>query len=380
MKKELTQQQFQELYNQFLAMMNEKQPKKRRPRKRPNGSGTINFLGKERKKPWQPIITLGYDDETGKQIRKALPTCETREQAQEQLDLYNLMHKGYVSKKDAIKLQQKTAPTFSEIYHRLMQEKEYSSSEATLKRHKASFNVLKELHDMPIDTIDLNILQPLFDNLSTYSKKSLTQFKTIVSQCFRYAMKYDYVQKNYSEFISLNKYKEVEAMHKAVSKNDIKKIYKISKKDDFAKIILIYIYTGLRANELLELKIENVHLEENYLVGGKKTKAGTNRVVPIHPCIHPFFSNKNVIYLINRHYSNLFTALKKFNQTYNTDFKFHDFRHTFATLCTEYDLNDYYAKCIIGHAHNDITKDVYTHANIERLKLEMNKIPSPTDM
>ena len=53
----------------------------------------------------------------------------------------------------------------------------------------------------------------------------------------------------------------------------------------------------------------------------------------------------------------------------------YDARHTFATLCNEYELNDYLVKKMMGYSCKDLTKDVYTHASIERLVNEVNKLP-----
>lgn len=56
---------------------------------------------------------------------------------------------------------------------------------------------------------------------------------------------------------------------------------------DFIDTILILIYTGMRVGELLDIKVENVHINEKYMVGGSKTEAGKNRVIPFHERIVP---------------------------------------------------------------------------------------------
>lgn len=57
----------------------------------------------------------------------------------------------------------------------------------------------------------------------------------------------------------------------------------------------------------------------------------------------------------------------------------YDARHTFATLCNEFELNDYLVKKMMGHSCKDLTKDVYTHASIERLVNEVNKLPGKNE-
>ncbi len=55
---------------------------------------------------------------------------------------------------------------------------------------------------------------------------------------------------------------------------EIKKIWEIVEDVPFADMILIEIYTGFRPIEMAEIKNKNVHLDENYIIGGTKTQAG----------------------------------------------------------------------------------------------------------
>lgn len=58
--------------------------------------------------------------------------------------------------------------------------------------------------------------------------------------------------------------------------------------DPAVKIILIYISTGFRLNELLKLKKENIDMQARTITGGSKTEAGRDRVVPILDSIFPY--------------------------------------------------------------------------------------------
>ena len=63
-------------------------------------------------------------------------------------------------------------------------------------------------------------------------------------------------------------------------------------------------YTGFRISEFLSLTRFNYHPEYGgYLQGGLKTKAGKNRIVPVHPKIAPYLKRwleKDGDTLINR--------------------------------------------------------------------------------
>ena len=70
------------------------------------------------------------------------------------------------------------------------------------------------------------------------------------------------------------------------------------------------IYTGLRPTELLEIQTENVHLDEKYMVGGMKTEAGKDRIIPLNDKIIPLVKNRydaNKKYLINNKFGNHYT-------------------------------------------------------------------------
>ena len=57
-----------------------------------------------------------------------------------------------------------------------------------------------------------------------------------------------------------------------------------------AMLTMILLFTGMRISELFTLPVTSVHLAEPvpYLQGGLKTRAGRNRIIPIHRRILPF--------------------------------------------------------------------------------------------
>lgn len=55
--------------------------------------------------------------------------------------------------------------------------------------------------------------------------------------------------------------------------------------------ILILIYTGMRISEFLNLNKFQVNLQEMVIVGGLKTDAGRDRIIPIHPKIQKYIIN-----------------------------------------------------------------------------------------
>ena len=145
--------------------------------------------------------------------------------------------------------------------------------------------------------ISLQDLQEIFDN-NKYGHGTKMHMKVLCSKIFEYSVMHRYINRDddYTEYIKLGKTIS-STKHYAFSNKEIRLM--MNDNDDIAKILLIYIFSGLRANELLNIKREDVHIDEvcsddgvervvSYFVTGSKTDAGKNRIVPIHHLIKPF--------------------------------------------------------------------------------------------
>lgn len=99
---------------------------------------------------------------------------------------------------------------------------------------------------------------------------------------YDYAMQNDIIHKNYAEFIVLPA-KEGGAKERFTDL-EMKKIEDAVGSIPFADCVLILCYTGFRINEFLSLvPLSYRHIDGTpVLIGGSKTKAGKDRVVPVH--------------------------------------------------------------------------------------------------
>ena len=98
----------------------------------------------------------------------------------------------------------------------------------------------------------------------------------------RYAMENDVTDKNYAEFIKLPKYEKTEKI--IFTREQLDTLWKHSD-DKRIQVILAMIYMGFRLGEIVALTRESVHLDGGYVIGGIKTEAGTDRVIPFPPAI-----------------------------------------------------------------------------------------------
>lgn len=369
-------------------------------KRRPNGSGTVVKLSGRRRKPFCARVTLDERNPiNGEKKQLVIGTFETYQEALNALSLYSLTKNNTISKKEAMeidpevyqKVQEKMSkkvPTFLDIYYILDKEDFSSLSPHTQNNMHGAIKHLKKLHYLKIDQITLRMIQDVFDEDGS-NHGTQVHMKTICTKVFRYAVVNQYISRDddYTSYIRVPKYEESD-MHRPYTINEILALKKADTPE--AHIMLIFIYTGVRINELLNINRDNIHIDEkcdddgterliSYMITGSKTKAGKNRIVPIHDDIKQYAIDellKPEKRLVDVSYPNFTnrTVLVKVNKLLNTHHTMHDTRKTFATLCQMNNLNVYIRKKVLGHRMNDITFDVYTNESKNRLWTEINKI------
>lgn len=369
-------------------------------KRRPNGSGTVVKLSGRRRKPFCAKVTLDERNLTnGEKKRLVIGTFETYQEALNALSLYSLTVNNTISKKEAMEIDpevyqkvqdkmSKKVPTFLDIYYILDKDEFSLLSPQTQNSMHGAIKHLKKLHYLKIDQITLRMIQDVFDEDGS-NHSTQVHMKTICTKVFRYAVVNQYIERNddYTSYIRIAKYEESD-MHRPYTINEILALKKADTPE--AHIMLIFIYTGVRINELLNINRDNIHIDEkcdddgterliSYMITGSKTKAGKNRIVPIHDDIKQFVIDellKPEKRLVDVTYANFTTrtVLIKVNKLLNTHHTMHDTRKTFATLCQMNNLNVYIRKKVLGHRMNDITFDVYTNESKNRLWTEVNKI------
>lgn len=79
-----------------------------------------------------------------------------------------------------------------------------------------------------------------------------------------YALKYDIYNKDYSTYVDVAKYKDRNPNkldRNKFSKEEVERVWTMQE-DPYYQIVLMLLYNGCRISEFLDLKKENVHLED----------------------------------------------------------------------------------------------------------------------
>lgn len=382
-------------------------PRKTKFKRRANGTLSITKLGGKRAKPYAVRETVKIDF---KQHQKYIGYFETREEALDFINLYILMKKKKINNDQAQNINSELADlalntitpdmlTFGEIFEILVEEKyQYQKN---IRSVKSWFNKFKLIHDVKINKITLQMLQDVFDDVkaSGKGKGTTAHMKSIAMDIFEYAVKHQYISRNddYTSYIDLSykKYKTSDnqdsTRRKAFTIEQIRQIMEMNTIE--SKYALLYIFTGCRPNELMDIDTSKIYIDVDcnddgnlqkvsYMITGSKTEAGRNRIIPIHDIIKPIIIellNAHKSYLVEKktvdpttHYQNLY--FNKLMDQLNLDRVPYACRHTFSTLAKFYKVDEFAKKKIMGHKSNDLTDDVYTDSFINFLYQEIHKI------
>ena len=356
--------------------------KKRKKRMRlPNGIGSVHQIndGKRRRNPWRARVPshIEFNPETGKASQKYINLGYFATEIEAIEALYDYRKNPYTL--------EASVATFADVYEMWSKKKFPTVAKMAQYGYSSSFKHSEALHNMKMRDIRTKDYEGVMMAVSG-GHQTQSKIKTLWLQMNKYAMEHDIVQKDYSSFVS-TKDKAPETTRTDIAKKDIKKLWKeIDKGNELAEIAMIYIYTGLRAMELLEATKANVFLDKRIMIAGKKTDAGKDRRIPIHRCIFPLIEkrmNEDGECLITREVNGKrkpysYTNFSRDNwsglmEKLNMDYTIHCTRHTCATIMREAGIEEDIRKVILGHKSGDIT-DRYTHYSDEMLLGAIDKV------
>lgn len=400
-------------------------------KKRANGKGSAIYLGKNRNKPWGARITIGKDI-NGVAIRYFIDTFETELEALVCLENYHKEpHPIYIKEtiynrivtfpknpyplvavknpqKETIEKITKDNYTFKQLFEEFKKVKLPSTEEAKLEKEKhikpkgkfayhysrgmiTAFNNSKKLYDRVYKDLRTSDFQQFLNNCNK-NYETIRIMKNLYIKLDEYAFQEDIIEKSYAQYITIdNTYRLSKNIKKRTpySYEQIKYLWDIKSenyKEEFIRdMLLLTIYTGCRAEELLFIYTKRIFLDKNYFIAGVKTKAGINREIPIHPDIKSIFKkyynpeNEFLFMMPNGNRANYDYYLYHYKENFIDNHSFlehhtaHDGRHTLRTELEKQNVKQIIINSIIGHSNENVGQDIYTHISIEE-KFEAIKL------
>lgn len=379
-----------------------RKPRKSNKRRRlPNGFGQISeYKNQKLRKPFRVLVTVGKTS-TGRPICKPLKPDSyfpTYNDAYAALVEYN---KNPYDLSPAITVKQLYEKWSDEYFKTL-------NSESSVRTITSAWSYCSAVYDMRVSDIRARHIKGCMDEGTAIIRGKehhptagvKARIKSMFNIMLDYALEYEIVDRNYARTFNVSddiikEKEEVKRGHIPFTEEEIKILWDNVYTKKYTDVILIQCYSGWRPQELGLLQLKNINLEDWTFMGGMKTEAGTNRIVPIHPIVRELVKKRyqeavslESEYLINctdthtHQNSKIFTYdkyQKRFNKIrdelkLNPQHRAHDGRMHFITMAKKYGVDEYAIKYIVGHAISDITEKVYTKREIDWIKVEMEKI------
>lgn len=283
----------------------------------------------------------------------------------------------------------------------------YENYMLNIKTHIAK----SEIGKTELIKINTDILQKFYvsklrgvDGQKVLSNRTVEYIHTLIGGALQQAYKNELIKKNYNEFTVLPKKEEKEIV--PLSTEEIASILRVAKETSMYALIILEVFTGMRKGEILALQWEQVDLENKSVyvkknlcrvnikesTGKKKTELilmppktkKSVRKIPINDEVvqvlreHKDEQNKHkeeykYIYQDNDivfaksdgTFQNPRELLRQFHRILEKagvrKCRFHDLRHTFASLLLQAGETPKIIQELLGHSSIITTMDVYTH-------------------
>ena len=190
----------------------------------------------------------------------------------------------------------------------------------------------------------------------------------------KFALEMDVSTRNYASLLTPD-IAAVVSTKKPSTDEEIQTIWQ-SQSSPWVDSVLFMLYTGFRISEMLGLQIENINLEDGIMQGGIKTKAGKDRIVPIHSKIRHIVERRmkeGGKYLFSHNgkkcgdstYRTFWCEIMDTAKIQHTP---HECRHTFRSRLDSADANKRCIDLIMGHQSKEVGERVYTHKTFKELK------------
>lgn len=327
----------------------------------PNGFGSVAKLSGNRRRPYIVKKTVGWDDK-GHPIYDIIGYTETREEGNILLAEYN--REPWDVDRAKITLQQ--------LFDLWKERKAPRLGEANRRSLCVSFKHCAAYADKPYKQLRSYQMQETIDTCGrSYSTQSV--IKNLWSHLDRFALELDIISRCYSDLLVSDPVPETSRL--PFTMDEINTVW-AHQEEAWFDSVLVFLYSGWRISELLGLKKSDIDLQAGTMKGGTKTKAGKNRIVPIHSRIRPLIEERMTepgeylfgyrgVQCSTTQYRLFWADMMKTMQLHH---KPHECRHTFETRLDSAGANRKCIDLLMGHTSKDTGNRVYNHKTLDELK------------
>ena len=261
--------------------------------------------------------------------------------------------------------------------------------------YRAAFAYFAPLNDMNVRDISAGDLQKCMDDCPR-GHRTHQNMKCTAGLLWAYAIDNNLADKDITKNLYIGKGASVQ--REPLSDLEVERIRQEIGKDKYAPYIYALCYLGFRPGEMLEIKKGQVkeHNGNLYIIEGKKTDAGRDRIVPVHARIRPIIeaqlATEGTDYLFPMHIIDRkgnFKGYKVMSDNYFNKYAFrpladrlgipknkvpYSARHTFSDKLKNADGTDKVKASLIGHTDYRFTQKKYQSTDIDELQAAMASI------
>lgn len=266
-----------------------------------------------------------------------------------------------------------------------------------------TLNILPFLGDKPMGDINVAVIQSFMNWMAEASKygrkndlnnKTITRVCGLVSRIFRIAVDMGVVSDNPVKTTILRNPGKQAGHHKAADDVDVDQVKRQipSLETEQQRLYMgLLVYTGMRKEEVLGLRWDNIHLDEGYAdvvqavtyagkkkatyIGKPKTAQSVRTVLLPKPLINILSAcKKRIGYIIHGRDANEPVCYSTHKRLYESAFEAlgikgkynnHDWRSTFGTQLKEQGLTSAEVADLLGHADTRMVETVYARTRHE---------------
>lgn len=261
-------------------------------------------------------------------------------------------------------------------------------SEGKARHYTTAFRRMERVHRAEISALITQDWQDVIDAIPGRADPK-KEAKVVASKIYQYAQAQGWVTVNMAKFVTLPGQNE---SHKdAFTAQELAALWALWEREQsgFVAYILIMCYTGMRPGELHSVALEDVHIDELYMVGGIKSAAGKGRCIAFPDFLRPLveyaveqskIKGRKHLYRDrdNNFYADYYKTLDAVGIQRHEKRRMepHCCRHTFTTMMTHTGAALTTVQKMVGHSDVKTTAS-YTHDHDPELIQAAQKLQKP---
>ncbi len=347
---------------------------------------------------WKYHVYIGNDPKTGKRIYKHKRGFKTKKECE--IALAQVI----TSTENGLLVNSSNIPLKSYLKYWIDEYAKKNCSSTTLTRYKEYYVMInKYLGKTPLNKISIPNIEKLYSILKEdegYHNNTIITMSNMLHIALKHAVKWQLIATNPCDYSDKPKRIKNEMTYWNIK--DIPNYLEKLKKEPIYNLIYLGVYTGARLGELCALTWKDINFKDNTLKINKsmflensklKTKEPktqkSNRIVVLFPHVIDFLKDlkKNqIVFNIDN-----FILINELNQPVYTKYvsrtfkralmkydipviRFHDLRHSYATMLLQAGVNIKTISQMLGHSDISTTLNIYSHVDLEMQKNELKKV------